>query len=306
VTVELRAPVLSDAAAIADALNEFNRPAGFDLDSPEEVTVWLEFPSFDLEKDVRVAVDDGKIVGYAEAVQLAGDDKLVFGDVRAGPEHGDASAALLDFVEARARELTSPGGRLRIWTADRAEAARKLLETRGFEVQRYSLRMLADLEAEPDEPQWPEGISVRTRDGDEDDRPAFELQCETFADQGGDYVSETFEDWLHWVRREPFDPGLWFLAFSDGELVGISLCRGEWAGDDELGWVSVVGVRRSWRRKGLGSALLLHSFRELRQRGARRVGLGVRADNATGAVRVYERVGMREVGRQVWYEKAGI
>jgi mycothiol synthase len=306
VTVELRPPVREDAAAIAEALNEFNRPVGFDLDSPEEVTVWLEFPSFDLAKDVRVAVDGGKIVGYAEAVQLKGDDKLVFGDVRAGPQHGDASAALLDFVQKRARELASPGGRLRIWTAERAEAARQLLEAHGFEVQRYSLRMLAELEDEPAEPQWPEGISVRSRDGDEDDRAAYELQCETFADQGGDHVAESFEDWLHWIKREPFDPGLWFLAFAGEELVGISLCRSDWAGDDELGWVSVLGVRRSWRRKGLGSALLLHSFRELRARGDKRVGLGVRADNATGAVRLYEQVGMLEVGRQVWYEKAGL
>ena len=52
-SVELRAPVPEDAAAIAAALNEFNRTAGFDLDSPEEVGVWLEFPSFDLERDTR-------------------------------------------------------------------------------------------------------------------------------------------------------------------------------------------------------------------------------------------------------------
>jgi mycothiol synthase len=306
VTLELRPPVLEDAAAIADALNEFNRPAGFDLDSADEVTVWLEFPSFDLEQDVRVAVEGGKIVGYAEAVQLPDDTKLVFADVRAGPEHGDASAALLDFVERRARELAAPGGRLRIWTAERADAWRQFLESNGFEVQRYSLRMVADLEAEPPEPAWPEGISVRTRERVQDDRAAYDLQRETFADQGGGYVSEPFEDWLHWVKREPFDPGLWFLAFAGDELVGISLCRGDWAGDDELGWVSVLGVRRSWRKKGLGSALLLHSFRELRARGDKRVGLGVRADNATGAVRVYERVGMRIEGRQVWYEKAGL
>ena len=305
-TVELRPPVLEDAAAIADALNEFNRPVGFDNDSPEEVTVWLKFPSFDLAQDVRVAVEGGKIVGYAEAVQLPDDKKLVFGDVRAGPQHADASVALLDFVEGRARELASPGGRLRIWTAEGAEEWRQFLESHGFDVQRYSLRMVADLDDEPPEPSWPEGISVRTQDREEDDRAAYELQCETFADQGGDHVVETFEDWLHWVKRQPFDPGLWFLAFAGDELVGISLCRSDWAGDDEMGWVSVLGVRRSWRRKGLGSALLLHSFRELRARGDKRVGLGVRADNATGAVRVYERAGMRIEGRQVWYEKAGL
>jgi mycothiol synthase len=306
VSVELRPPVREDAAAIAAALNEFNRPAGFDLDSPEEVGVWLDFPSFDLARDVRVAVDGGKIVGYAEAVQLPEDEKLVFADLRAAPQHGDASAALLDFVEQRARELASPGGRLRIWTAERAEAWRQFLESHGFEVQRYSLRMVADVQDEPPEPRWPEGISVRTRNSDEDDRAAYDVQRETFADQGDDYVPETFGDWLHWVRREPFDPALWFLAFDGDQLAGVCLCRGEWACDAEMGSVSVVGVRRPWRRKGLGSALLLHSFRELHARGKTRVGLGVRADNATGAVRVYERVGMRVEGRQVWYEKAGL
>ena len=303
-TVELRAPVREDAAAIAAALNEFNRPVGFDLDSPGEVSVWLEFPSFDLERDTRVAVEDGRIVGYAEAVQLPDDEKLVFADVRAAPQHADASAALLDFVEQRARELAAGDGRLRIWTAERAEAWRRFLEAHGYEVQRYSLRMVADLAEEPPEPEWPEGILVRTRSGEEDDRAAYEVQRETFADQGDDYVAETFQDWLHWVKREPFDPALWFLAFDTDELAGISLCRSEWAGDDELGWVSVLGVRRPWRREGLGSALLHHSFRELRARGCKRVGLGVRADNATGAVRLYERVGMRLEGRQVWYEKA--
>jgi mycothiol synthase len=304
VTVELRPPTVDDAAAIAEALNEFNRPAGFDLDSPEEVAVWLEFPSLDLERDVRVAVEDGTIVGYAEAVALEGDRRRVFADVRAGPQHTDASAALLRFVEDRARELATPGGRLRLWTADGATDWRRFLESHDYEVQRYSLRMVAELEDEPPEPQWPEGISVRTRARDEDDRAAYELQLETFVDQGDDYIAESFEDWLHWAKREPFDPELWFLAVDGEELVGISLCRDEWAGDAELGWVSVLGVRRAWRRKGLGSALLLQSFRELRARGNKRVGLGVRADNATGAVRLYERVGMRVDGRQVWYEKA--
>ena len=243
-------------------------------------------------------------MGYAEAVQLPYDDKLVFADVRAGPQHADASAALLDFVEQRARELAAPSGKIRIWTAERAHDWRQTLEGRGYHVHRYSLRMLAGLDDEPSEPAWPDGIVIRTLRGEDDERAAYELQAETFADQADDYVPEPFADWRHWVKREPFDPELWFLAVAGDELVGVSLCRGEWAGDPQLGWVSVLGVRRPWRRQGLGSALLLHSFRALRARGKTRVGLGVRADNATGALRVYERVGMRVDSRQVWYEKA--
>jgi mycothiol synthase len=270
------------------------------------VEVWLAFPSLDLERDARVAVVNGELVGYAEACDLAGDGKVVFADVRAGPAYLDASAALLDFVEEHARELAAPDGRIKIWTAEKAAAWRSFLEARGYDLRRYSLRMIASLDEEPPEPSWPAGISVRTLRGEQDERPVSELQQETFADQGeGDFVPEPFEDWRHWATREPFDPELWFLALAeDGDLVGISLCRGEWSGDAELGWVSVLGVRKLWRRKGLGSALLLHSFRELRGQGKKRVGLGVRADNATGAVRLYERAGMQVESRHLWYEKA--
>jgi ribosomal protein S18 acetylase RimI-like enzyme len=39
-------------------------------------------------------------------------------------------------------------------------------------------------------------------------------------------------------------------------------------------------------------ALLQHSFAEFYRRGMRRVGLGVDAQNLTGALRLYERAGM--------------
>jgi ribosomal protein S18 acetylase RimI-like enzyme len=62
-------------------------------------------------------------------------------------------------------------------------------------------------------------------------------------------------------------------------------------------------VRRPWRRRGLAEALLHRSFAELYARGKRRVGLGVDADNVTGALRLYERVGMRAVRRYGIWQK---
>jgi ribosomal protein S18 acetylase RimI-like enzyme len=53
----------------------------------------------------------------------------------------------------------------------------------------------------------------------------------------------------------------------------------------------------------LGSALLLASFSEFGRRGATRVGLAVDAENLTGAVALYERVGMSPVRRYDIYEK---
>ena len=47
----------------------------------------------------------------------------------------------------------------------------------------------------------------------------------------------------------------------------------------------MLGVRRAWRRQGLGEALLLHSFAEFRRRGLHARDLGVDASSADRARR---------------------
>jgi GNAT superfamily N-acetyltransferase len=60
------------------------------------------------------------------------------------------------------------------------------------------------------------------------------------------------------------------------------------SGDE--GWVNQVAVRRDQRGLGLGRALLASSFAAARERGATRFGLST--DSRTGALGLYERVGM--------------
>ena len=66
----------------------------------------------------------------------------------------------------------------------------------------------------------------------------------------------------------------------------------------------MLGVRRAWRRQGLGEALLLRSFAAFRQRGLTRGTLGVDASSVTGATRLYERAGMRVYRDTVFLERA--
>jgi mycothiol synthase len=73
--------------------------------------------------------------------------------------------------------------------------------------------------------------------------------------------------------------------------------------DAVVGWISILGVRRPGRRRGLGEALLRHAFRELHTRGLRRVGLSVDAESPTGAMRLYERVGMRVAVRSDTWDR---
>jgi len=64
-----------------------------------------------------------------------------------------------------------------------------------------------------------------------------------------------------------------------------------------------LGVRRPWRRLGLGFALLKHAFRQLHDRGKVGACLGVDAENPTGATRLYESAGMRVARSEAVYEK---
>ena len=103
------------------------------------------------------------------------------------------------------------------------------------------------------------------------------------------------------TSREDFDPSLWFIAWDgrSAEIAGYSLCRYRMG----LGWVGTLGVRRAWRKRGLGEALLLHSFGEFYKRGTPTIGLGVDAQNPTSATRLYKKAGMYVAAEYVIYEK---
>jgi mycothiol synthase len=125
-----------------------------------------------------------------------------------------------------------------------------------------------------------------------EERIVFDAFMEVWQDTS-DPNADTFEEWSHWMTRaETFDPSLWFLAFGDDELAGFAVCRKD-TNDPDAGHVELLGVRRPWRKQGLGLALLLHSFQAFRTRGWTRGTLGVDASSPTGATRLYERAGMR-------------
>jgi ribosomal protein S18 acetylase RimI-like enzyme len=118
-----------------------------------------------------------------------------------------------------------------------------------------------------------------------------------------DPFDETFEEWAHWhVGRPSYDPSLWCLAFAGDELAGFSVCAQD-SSDPSAGHVAILGVRRPWRRQGLGHALLLRAFAEFRRVGYTRGTLGVDASSRTGATRLYERAGMRVYRDTVFLER---
>jgi mycothiol synthase len=236
-------------------------------------------------------------VGYADVNVHGGN---VWLDVRGIDP--DALPALLDAIEERGMEK-DPDKKLWSYTSAEDLPLVDLYETAGYRRARHSFRMRIDLEPDQPAPVWPDGFSVRTM-SDGEERRVYDAQMASFADTWM-FAPDPYESWLHWMVEEPsFDRSLWFLAEQDGELAGIVLSRAP-ENEPGLGWVRILGVLPQYRHRGLGQALLKHTFAEFQSRGFEAVGLGVDAENPTGAVRVYEHAGMHVERTYLIFESQG-
>jgi mycothiol synthase len=293
----LRAPTTDDAAAIAAYLNEHSRALFGETDlSMEEVREWFRIPRVWM----RLVERDGRLAGYVDVTNEADTPRW---NVDARTLDADAAAAALAAAEEHARGGPRPGDVLRGYSPSDDVTLAAAYERAGYRIVRHSFQMRIELRGEIDEPSWPPGIVVRTYDPAADEKRMYEATMESFADHW-DFQRTPIEEWrVYGVGRESFDPSLWWLAEDGGEVAGLSQNSWHFSGDRTFGWIGTLGVRRPWRRRGLGRALLLHSFADFQRRGATRVGLGVDAENTTGAVRLYESVGMHVVRRNDTWEK---
>jgi mycothiol synthase len=260
-------------------------------------------PHFDLERDTQVVeTQDGRLVGYYDIFDLNEPHVRVYGWGQVHPDAGkDIGRALLSWVEQRARQaiLLSPAEArvvLVVHAPTIDHVAEDLCLEAGYHLARYYLRMVIDLNAPIPQPEWPEGINLRTFVMGEDDCRVVQAVRDSFSDHYG-HVEKPFdaelEEFRHYYQtKDDFDPSLYFLAMDGEEVAAISLCQPTTDDDPEMGWVHQLGVRRPWRRQGLALALLRHSFREFHHRGRLRAGLGVDALSLTGANHLYTKAGM--------------
>ena len=277
-------------------------------------TEWKS-PNFDPAEDIRlVFAPDGSMAGYTEVwtTMKPPVHPWIWGRVDPDFENMGIGTWLLHWAEQRAFHALKdvPEGLRfapRVGSFREAVGSRKLFEDLGYRYIRSSYRMLIELDAPVSEPEFPEGITVRTYNPETDAESVYRADVDSFRDHFG-FVEQPFEEgferYKHFMLNfEGFDPTLYFLAMKGDEIAGINLCRPNSYDDPNLGWVGTLGVRRPWRKRGIGLALLRHSFNEFYQRGKRKVGLGVDAQNLTGALRLYEKAGMHVHQAFDQYEK---
>ena len=300
--VSLRAPTPEDADAIAELCNVLTQELYGDVDvDAQGVAQWFELP----ELGMFLAERGGRAVGYADVRR--DDEGARFPiDVRVHPDArgSGVAGALVGATEDWARGDARPDALMRAFVAERDAECREAVEHRGYRLIRHSFNMEIDLPEVVEPPEWPEGLTVRTYDPARDEQAVYDCTTEAFADHW-DFRPIPLERWRAFNSADArFDPTLWWLVEDGDRLAAVCLNHWHFSGDPAFGWVGTLGVRPPWRRRGLGLALLRHSFADFARRGATRVGLGVDAENTTGAVKLYERAGMRPVRRHDTYERA--
>lgn len=292
----LRRPTADDAPAVADLKRavEVARHGDSDVTPAQIVEEWA-LPRLVPDEDVwLIETRSGEPVGYA-LVWMDDPPNTFVAEQTVHPEHRGRglSELLLELSETRAiraagRASEGAPANLGVWTHEDDTSRRGLYERHGFRYARTFLRLEVDLAEPPAAPVWPRGIAVHRFRRHRDEAAVHAASEEAFQDHWRP-DSMDLDEWLAFrFERSDLDLDLWWVAW-DGEKVAGSLLAFE---SPLGGYLDSLSVRRPWRGRGLGRALLLEAFAELRRRGLPRAYLGVDSENPTGAMGLYESVGM--------------
>jgi mycothiol synthase len=296
VLTTLREPTIDDAEAILEVWVRHDLAAiGEPTVTIEEVRTSLATASMH-----EAVIDDpaGGLLGHVWVDYVDGHTKT-WADFALRPGADQVHAqAMLDWLIDTARAL-GPGLPIHTFCDSKNTAKQEMLEQAGGRVVRRFIRMGISLDAPPVVPDVPAGVAIRLVGETDADLRALHTVVDTaFLDHFG-HETESFETWLEHLNAVSPDPGLRWLATVDGEpvagLYGVQP-------SESLGYLDALGTLREFRGRGLGRALLLTSFAEFYRRGLRRAALGVDATNPTGALELYQSVGMQAEHNGMRYE----
>jgi mycothiol synthase len=297
----IKNPTVEDAQAITDLVSlcdieDIGEP---DITLSDVLDMWSSIP---IDTDAWIAISPtNEIIGYG-FVEVTGANRMdtcVF--VHPQFKNQGIGSLLLKKVEERANVLAKgKDGEQRLMNqiSFTNTAARKLVEARGYQFSRLYERMKIELEGQPNQYQLLEGMTLQPFQPDHDEETLFSIYDETFQDSWG-YTKKDFSTWISQKKGDGYNPSLWFIVWKDSKPVGFLMSRMQ---EDGL-FIDLLGVKREFRKHGIGKALLLHTFGIAYQRNQKTILLYVDSDSLTNANRLYQQVGMRPHSQTSVYMK---
>ena len=247
-------------------------------------------PSFDVASSTVGVFDGDHLVAYAEVAHGDRGDASVHPDYRGR----GIGTGLARWMQAKAREN---GSAMIGMPVPQGSPGDRLLEALGYHVRWTSWVLRLPEGARIPERPLPDGYELREATGA--DRPACWTVLEDAFLEWSVRERESYEDWLASVPGRPgFEPwNLRVVTAPSGEVVGVVVIVLAPTG---TGYVSRLATRKDQRGLGLAQALLVDAFAQSTAHGATTSELAT--DSRTGALSLYERVGMRPAS--VWVNRA--
>lgn len=271
-----------DARAVYElmAACELDVTGAVSVEEADIVADWRR-PSFDLATQSIGVFEGRRLIGYAEVAGGRRADAAVAPD-RRGRGIGTALARWTQRISRRDGKgvvgMPAPDG----------SPAERLMRELGYEVAWTSWALELPEGARIQPQPIPEGYRIGLAESDADRHAAHDLLEDAFL-EWADRGREPYTDFEAEVLARPgFAPwNLRVMLDPSGIVAGVCvvfLASG-------CGYVHQLAVRRDQRGLGLARALLADSFAAARRHGATRSELST--DSRTGALGLYERLGMR-------------
>jgi mycothiol synthase len=278
--ITVRPATMDDCEAVTSliAASELHEDGEIEVELEDVRSTWSR-PTFDPSTDALLVLEGDGPVAWAESLKARAE-----GDVRPDRRGRGIGAAIMRWTERRAEASGAP--RVGQTVTDANAGAAALFRERSYEPAWTSWALEIPLDSEPPAPVPPGDIRLRPYRPGLDDEDAYGV-IETAFSEWRDRDPTSFEDWAAMITGHgSFLPDATRVAVDGDRMVGVSI---SFSYDNE-GWVQQLAVAASHRNRGIGRALLQDVFRAFRERGAPKVGVGT--DSRTGALGVYERVGM--------------
>lgn len=281
---------LSDARAVYEvmAAQEQHDLGEIAIEEADIVADWQR-PSHDLGAHSLGVLDGDHLVAYAEYM---GDTR---GDAAVHPDHRGRGigTALAQWMQDNAR---ADGASVVGMPVPVDSAGDRLLEALGYRVRWTSWELVLAEGAEVPHREVPEGWTIRA--ATPDDHEACWTVLEDAFLEWSEREREPFDDFVaRTIGRPGFEPWhLRLVADATGDVVGVTYVHPF----GTMGYVDRIATRRDQRGKGVAQAMLVDAFAVAREHGCTTSGLNT--DSRTGALGLYEKVGMQVT--RTWVNRA--
>ena len=281
--------------------------------SPQDLIDQLNDPHMDAALDTIGLWAEGRMAAYGKV--HAADSVVDVDRVRTeGTVHPEwrrrgLGTALMPWLIQRAAKLHADKhpdapGEVSNSTISTNVGADRLLKRFGFEECRYFFDMKRSLHQAVPEVPLADGLRLVPFNTSMDEALRV-THNEVFLDHWGS-TPEDEKSWQTWFTgARAFRGGSSYLVL-DGETIAAYVLCYEWEADTEATgikelYVGDLGTRRSQRGRGLARVALTKVLTEAAQAGYQRAGLGVDADNPTGALGLYDSLGFSVHSKWVTY-----